>query len=205
MQTILYTSPNETPNEIEIIAQIFDLGLDFLYIRKPDLDDFSLVDFVEKIPEKYWHKCISTSLIITKEFDLGGYHFTRDIITKNANYNQKVLEWLHSKNKISSVSAHNINDIKNYADVFKHIIVSPVVNSISKPNYPSNWNKEELEKIAEYKTTFSNCQLFAVGGVNVSNINEIKSLKFDGVGILGALWSQPEHAVANFQKIIDAL
>ena len=132
MKTILYTSPAETPHEIEIIIQSLDAGIDYLYIRKPELDDFSLVDFVEKIPEAYWSKCISTSLIITKEFNLGGYHFTSAILQKNELYNDKVLSWLHENNKISSVSAHNIDELKRHVGKFKHVIVSPLFKSISK-------------------------------------------------------------------------
>ena len=108
MQTIIYTPPNNLENEIEIISQLLDNGADYLYIYKPELDDFSLVDFVESIPERYWKQCISTSLIITKEFDLGGYHFTRDIVQKNELYNEKILNWLSETNKISSVTAHNM-------------------------------------------------------------------------------------------------
>jgi hypothetical protein len=52
MQTIIYTPANNLENEIEIISQLLDNGADYLYIYKPELDDFSLVDFVETIPER---------------------------------------------------------------------------------------------------------------------------------------------------------
>ena len=145
MQTIIYTPPNNLENEIEIISQLLDNGADYLYIYKPELDDFSLVDFVESIPERYWKQCISTSLIITKEFDLGGYHFTRDIVQKNELYNEKILNWLSETNKISSVTAHNIDELKKYAFNFKHVIVSPIFPSISKENHSYDWDLEELK------------------------------------------------------------
>jgi len=200
MQTIIYTSPTNIENEIEIISQLLDNGADYLYIRKPELDDYSLVDFVESIPEKYWKQCVSTSLIITKEFDLGGYHFTHDIVQKNEKYNEKVLDWLHSNNKVSSVSAHTIEDIKRYTGKFKHVIVSPLFPSISKENHSYDWNMEDLRiqnsefrfksEIINHKSEF-----FAVGGVDESKISTIKNLNFDGIGLLGALWKEPENAV----------
>ena len=118
MQTIIYTPANNIENEIEIISQLLDNGADYLYLYKPELDDYSLVDFVESIPEKYWKKCVSTSLIITKEFDLGGYHFIREVIQKNELYNEKILSWLKETNKISSVTAHSIDEIKKYSGMF---------------------------------------------------------------------------------------
>lgn len=203
MQTIVYTASHEIDNEIDIISELFEIGVDYLHIRKPELDDFSLVDFVEKIPEKYWKKCISTSMIITKEFDLGGYHFTRDILYKNELYNEKILSWLHASNKISSVSAHTELALHKYGGKFRHIIVSPLFKSISKENYSYNWNMEEL------KNTLSSLQTkakyFAVGGIEINKLESVKALDFNGVGLLGAIWNNPESAVNTVHQIINKL
>lgn len=206
MQIILYTAPVDIENEIEIIQNTLDAGVDYLYIRKPELDDFSLVDFVEKIPEKYWNKCISSSLIITKEFNLGGYHFTRDIIEKNEKYNDKVLEWLHTNNKICSVSAHNENEILTYSNKFNHVIVSPIFKSISKQNYSYEWNFDELKQnIATIKMRKNNIQLFAVGGIDINNITLVKQLGFNGVGLLGAIWNASFKAQNELISIIETI
>lgn len=206
MKSILYTSPTYIKNEIEIITDLVDMGIDYLYIRKPELDDFSLVDFMELIPEKIWRKCISTSLILTKEFNLGGYHFTRDIMQKNKAYCDKILDWLHTNNKISSVSAHTPNNINTYFGNFKHIIVSPLFKSISKENHTYNW---ELDALKTQLTTLKNnpvndnlssC-IFAVGGIQKDKINSIKTCNFDGIGILGAIWEHPELAYKTYTDL----
>lgn len=207
MKVVLYTSPDEVGNEIDTITQLLDAGVDYLYIRKPELDDFSLVDFVEKIPEKYWKQCISTSLIITKEFDLGGYHFMRDILQRNALYNDKVLDWLHEKDKISSVSAHSIEELKRYAGKFRHVIVSPLFKSISKDNHRYDWNYEDL-RIMNYDLRFKseflnlNSEIFAVGGIDTDKLETVKNLNFDGIGLLGAIWNKPEDALLHLNKIL---
>ncbi|QQR97732.1 MAG: thiamine phosphate synthase [Sphingobacteriales bacterium] len=206
MQTILYTPAENIENEIDTIVQLLDNGVDYLYIYKPELDDFSLVDFVETIPEKYWKQCISTSLIITKEFDLGGYHFTRDIVQKNELYNEKILKWLSDTNKISSVTAHSIDELNKYAPNFKHIIVSPLFPSISKENYSYDWNMEELRiMISDFriKSQILNLksQIFAVGGVDTSKISIVKNLNFDGIGLLGFIWNDSSNALKNFNII----
>lgn len=203
MQTIIYTPANNIENEIEIISELLDNGTDYLYIYKPELDDYSIVDFVETIPEKYWKKCISTSLIITKEFDLGGYHFTRDIVQKNEKYNDKILDWLKETNKISSVTAHSIEELKKYVGTFNHVVVSPIFPSISKENYSYDWNYEEL-KIMNYELRMKS-QIFAVGGVDVNKINVVKNLNFDGIGLLGAIWNEPENAVQKYNEILSAI
>jgi thiamine-phosphate pyrophosphorylase len=206
MKIILYTSPVESANEIALISELFELGVDYLYIRKPELDDFSLVDFVEKIPEKYWHKCISNSLIITKEFNLAGYHFTRDTVQKNELYNQKILAWLHQNNKISSVSAHSIEEIQQYKNQFKHIIVAPVFKSISKENHEQKWDYDLLKSTLKTSKN-SGATFFAVGGVQSENIQIIKQMHFNGIGILGAIWynNNSVEAKNQFNRILNEI
>lgn len=199
MSIIIYTPEENIPDEISLIAQLLDDGADFLYVRKPILDDFSLVDYIESIPEKYYSKIITTSLIITKEFDLAGYHFTRDILRKNTRYNEKVRAWLHEKNKICSVSAHDIDEIKSYSALYNHVIVSPVFPSISKENHAYNWNKNEL--IHTLVECNSNATLFAVGGIDEHTIAEAKRMGFLNFGLLGAIWKNTELAVDSFKKV----
>lgn len=203
MKTILYTPEQVVENEIDKISQLLEAGADYLYIRKPELDDFSLVDYVETIPERYWKQCISTSLIITKEFNLGGYHFTRDIIQRNVSYNDKVLDWLHENDKISSVSAHSTEELKDYAGKFRHVIVSPLFISISKENHRHDWDYERLQLfLKDCHGSLTLTAYFAVGGIDLSNTGMVKNLNFDGIGLLGALWKEPDNALSNFNKIL---
>jgi thiamine-phosphate pyrophosphorylase len=210
MQIIVYTPEKLVENEIDMITALMDAGADQLYIRKPELDDFSLVDYMESVPERYWKKCISTSLILTKEFDLGGYHFTREIIRNNAAYNIKVQDWLRDNRKISSVSAHSHDEIKIFAGGFDQVLVAPIFESLSKEDHRYNWNYEAIkqtlenlhglhpDELSEQTTT----RFFAVGGVDVTKIPEIKAMHFDGFALLGALWKEPEKAVTNFKEIL---
>lgn len=200
MDIIIYTAPDNFEGEIDILQTLLSYPNTYLYIRKPDLDDFSLVDFVEQIPEKYWKQCIATSLIITKEFDLGGYHFTRDIINRNSNYNEKVLSWLHQNNKISSVSAHSIDQLQQYKNQFKHVILSPFFPSISKSNHQNNWNMFDIQ---DELTTARTAKIFAVGGIQSSNLIELNKYNIDGIGLLGTLWQDSQQALHHFQKIFS--
>lgn len=201
MKYIIYTPAENIPEEMEYIAQLLDYGADFLYIRKPELDDYALVDYMETIPEKYYPKIITTSLIITKEFDLAGYHFTRDVLQKNKLYQEKVVAWLSEKNKISSVSAHNLQEITTYAQTFNHVLVSPVLPSISKHNHAMDWDMERLKKTVEENNI--RASLFAVGGVCPEKMDILQSLGFHNFGLLGTLWKNPQNALHTFKQIVD--
>lgn len=177
MKTVLFTAPIETENEIALLIELLDLGLDYLYIYKPELDDFSLVDFVEKIPEKYWKQCISNSLIITKEFDLAGYYFTPDILQKNELYNQKIFDWLNQNNKISATTINNIEDLANF-NQFQHLFI-PYTNII--------------------KQNPSNC--IALNCTNLSDIQTIKDNEFYGIEISEFIWNNENSEQAKTQMV----
>ena len=116
MKTILFTSVDEVENEIQLVTELLELGLDYLYILGDGINEV-------KIPEQYWKQCISNSLIITKEFDLAGYYFTPDILQKNELYNQKIFDWLKQNNKISATTISQPNKLSN-SNSFEHIFIS---------------------------------------------------------------------------------
>lgn len=203
MIVMLYTPEDYVENEVENIQYMLDNGADYLFIRKPHMDDFSLVDYMEKFESKYYARMISTSLILCKEFDMAGYHFTRDIWLKNINYNTKILDWLRLNNKISSKSAHNMDEIKTLNKIFKLLIISPIYKSITKDNYFYPWNYRELG----IEVANSSAQCYAVGGIDASNIDTLSTMNFTGVGLLGGIWQnqqEPKIAFEQIKRIIHA-
>ncbi len=204
MKTIIYTPEDAIEHEVSVLSALLDAGVDYLYIRKPHLDDFSLVDYMEQFKETYYSKIITTSLIITKEFNLGGYHFTRELLQKNNSYNEKVLEWLHINRKLSSISAHSVEEVIKYAGHFSHLIVSPVFKSISKDNHVYDWDYDALKEVINKPNLSSldyHSKFFAVGGVNKDRLIDVKSMHFDGFGLMGALWNNPKEALELFLSI----
>ncbi|HMU97411.1 MAG TPA: hypothetical protein PLC61_03665 [Chitinophagales bacterium] len=180
MKTVLFTAPIETENEVMLLIELLELGLDYLYIYKPALDDFSLVDFVEKIPEKYWKQCISNSLIITKEFDFAGYYFTPDILQKNELYNQKIFDWLKQKNKICATAIAQPNAIAN-PNQFQHIFVPQ-----------SNIKHSRIH------------QLIALDCSTISDIQQLKATPIKGIEISNFIWNNEDSEEAK-TKMLEIL
>lgn len=180
MKTILFTSVDEVENEIQLVTELLELGLGYLYIFKPELDDFSLVDFVEKIPEQYWKQCISNSLIITKEFDLAGYYFTPDILQKNELYNQKIFDWLKQNNKISATTISQPNKLSN-SNSFEHIFISH----------------------SEIKDTDLH-QLVALDCNTINDIQQLKATPIEGIEISNFIWNN-EHSEEAKTKMVEIL
>ena len=70
---------------------------------------------------------------------------------------------------------------------------------ISKENYKSKFSIYDLENalIAGVLTK----QIYALGGISVDKIDELKLLGVKGIAVLGALWKNFEHD-KNIDKLI---
>ena len=83
-------------------------------------------------------------------------------------------------------SAHSFEDLERINNEI--CFLSPIFDSISKQGYKAKYSKDELrEGIAIWKKKSSQ-KLFALGGVEASNIAELAELGFDGAAVLGAVW-----------------
>ncbi len=201
MMLMIYTPENEVENEVKTIQNMLDNGADYLFVRKPVLDDFGVVDYLEQFDSRYYKQMITTSLILCKEFDMAGYHFTRDIWQKNLNYNYKILEWLHTHHKLSSKSAHSIAEIKTLNRIFKLLIISPLYKSITKNNYFYPWNYHKLG--IAVKNAAATC--IGVGGIHAENINNLSSMNFAGAGLLGGIWQDQCEPMKVFEQIKNSI
>jgi len=83
-------------------------------------------------------------------------------------------------------SAHSFEELEKMDSEI--CFLSPIFDSISKQGYKAKYSKDELrEGIAIWKKSHSQ-KLFALGGVEASNIAEIAEIGFDGAAVLGAVW-----------------
>jgi len=93
-------------------------------------------------------------------------------------WQEKILPW--------PGSAHSFEELEKCSSDI--CFLSPIFDSISKAGYRAKYSKEELkEGIAAWKKNCSQ-KLFALGGIEASNIAELAELGFDGAAVLGAVW-----------------
>lgn len=85
MRYALLTSPESFVDEIDLIEKIFDIGLDALYIRKPNLSERALDRFLLSLAEPIREQsflCGSPSKAL--EFGLLGFHVSANFCVRNA-------------------------------------------------------------------------------------------------------------------------
>ncbi len=193
---IVITNPFSIENEHQIIQQLFAEGLVLLHVRKPTYSENEMRCFLSNIDDKFYSKLVlHEQNHLTHEFKINSIHLKEKNRVEISENFQKTVSYL-------STSVHNIIDFNELSPCFDGAFLSPVFESISKPEYKSDENL--LESIKD-RTNF-NTKLIALGGLDENNIKIALDSGFDSVALLGSIWLN-EHPIQKFkqcQKIIHS-
>ena len=99
------------------------------------------------------------------------------------------------------MSCHSIEEVRTRKDECDYLFLSPIYDSISKEGYGSAFQREVLEKAAS--EGIIDKKVYALGGVSLEHIDELRALGFGGAAVLGALW-QSDDPTAYLKALLDA-
>lgn len=176
MKLVAITHPEYLPNEAELLCRLFESGLAYLHLRKPQSSKTSFIKLIEDIPT-YWHSKIVLHdyYELCHRYDLGGIHLNR----RNSSHINDC--------KVFSCSCHSLKEVEYYrSKVEKYLFLSPIFDSVSKQGYTSNFTIGQLLEAKERGAIAED--IIALGGITSSNINVISRLGFGGAAVLGSLW-----------------
>jgi thiamine-phosphate pyrophosphorylase len=203
LKKIIYTPEQDQISEIEKIVSMFEMGADYLYLRKPEKDISYWYAYIEQFPYGWESKMITSEFKLLHDLKLGGFHFKRETLNniseKDLIENLKMLKDSSIK---SSVTAHDLSELNKYDGQFDIVLISPLFDSISKKEYHGNWDFEKLKIFIENRTPLSTL-LIGQGGIVDKNFMEVQSLGLDGYALLGYLWNSSEDVIKNFKKLSD--
>lgn len=203
MLEITVISPEAAfPNELDWLAKLFDAGLSRYHLRKPEMTDGELSEFIGKIPEKWLERIVPHQAYpLVEVFRLGGWHFKDDA--------QQLLwadAWKESRRdgQTMSRSIHCLDDLNENLSDWDFVFLSPVFQSISKCDHGPGWKESQLAAALHYGREAYGTRVYALGGVDASRIRQCHGLGFDGVALLGSIW-QSRHPLESFLKVQGAL
>lgn len=192
MKLILITSPTYFVEEDKIITSLFEEGLDILHLRKPDTAPMYAERLLTLIPEQY-HKRIVVHghFYLKEEFRLKGIHLN----LRNPNAPD------HYKGHISC-SCHSLEEVKERKRNYDYVFMSPVFDSISKQDYNAQYSPEEIKKA--HKQGIIDKKVYALGGIDLHNIKEVKKYGFGGAAVMGAIWQKFDTCCdRDYSQIIE--
>lgn len=194
---IVISNPIAIKDEANIINALFNEELELLHIRKPEASVDELRALIEKIDSKYYNQiALHQQHELAKEFGIKRLHFTE---AKRKEMSQEELITIRAADNILSTSIHQTEDYKTLPTSFEYTFFGPVFNSISKQGYTSAITHDFIFPIQKNKT-----KVFAIGGIDVTNIQQAIKMQFDGAAVLGTIWQKPEESIQQFKALQKA-
>jgi thiamine-phosphate pyrophosphorylase len=195
MELILISYPDFFKGETEIVSSLLD-QFDFTFhLRKPGAEIEGLAGFMQKIPAHLYHKIVvSNSIEVLEKFNVKGIHFS------TANRNQQIDL---PKDTYCGTSCHSLSEISDLNESFNYAYLSPVFPSISKKGYHGNL---DMEQVSAFLMKDRSTKVYALGGIDTDKISKLEHWAFDGIAVLGSVWTDdPLNSLneikSNFHKI----
>ncbi len=186
---IVISSPTSVTNEAALINQLFDEGLEIFHLRKPEYSSQELVLLLQEInPIHYAKIALHSHHYMAKSFGITRLHYTE------ASRKQLTEINLLENENILSTSVHSLEDYKNLSGHFNYTFLSPVFDSISKPDYLGQ--TFDIRSIIIKPET----KLIALGGIDETNCKKAFDMGFDGIALLGSIWNS-ENKTKSFKEI----
>ena len=184
------------------MGRLFAAGLQRYHLRKPDWGDADFDAFLERIPRDWRprvivHQCHRA----VEKFHLGGWH------CKDREEHLKTIPSLRQSVPFPATlsrSVHQLDDLYGDLSSWDYVFLSPVYRSITKANYGPRWERTQLEAAIRRCKELSSVKLYALGGVEPANIPECALMGFDGVALLGSIWSS-HNPIRRFREAKESI
>ncbi|UXX78404.1 thiamine phosphate synthase [Reichenbachiella carrageenanivorans] len=179
MKTIVITPETQVKGEIETCNRLLKSNIERLHIRKPFASEESMTDYLKALDQNHWDKIsLHSHHHLVDELGLGGKHFKS---------NQEVLA-----TGLVSKSFHSFAEIEAETAPLSYGFLSPIYKSISKVCYAGEFDYTILKSAL---SQYSGMMIYALGGIEISRMAEIQDLGFDGIALLGTIWSEEDTSI----------
>ncbi|RKR13298.1 thiamine-phosphate pyrophosphorylase [Maribacter vaceletii] len=180
---VLIAPENDVANEIEILNQLFQEGLQYYHLRKPNKNYAEHCAYLNLIHSKYHNRIVVHYFHeLINEFSLKGIHFQEQKRIDHIDNPGQYFLNLNMYGKTISSSFHEPKVLENCDFEFDYHLLSPVFSSISKKGYEGRgFNVNNIDK-----------RIVGMGGVTTTNLSEFDKLGYKGVGVLGGIWNSNE-------------
>ena len=190
---IILISPEEDIfNEIQILNQLFEAGLEFYHLRKPNKTYNEYCSYLDNINPMYHNRIVIHRFHnLINEYNLKGIHFKEQQRKEYIHNPGKYFKNLDMFGKTISSSFHEIDDLVSCDFEFDYHFLSPVFESISKKGYKGRgFNVTPIDKL-----------IIGMGGISETNIAKVSELGYRGIGVLGSIWnsSNPKQSFINLK------
>lgn len=178
MKLMLLSYPEFFAGESDILCSLMDKYEFTFHLRKPNASNQDYDIFMQSISKEFHNRIVlHDAYNLQQKYQVKGLHFS----TINRSVAENIIT-----HGTKSTSCHSVAEARTQDGIFDYLFLSPVFKSISKPGYTGNLDMPEVKAyLSEQRKT----QIIALGGIDETKIQGLKNYMFDGVAVLGAVWT----------------
>lgn len=197
MKIAVFTLPYELANEANKINQLFQNGLEELHFRKIDFSKADYVKVMNAIHPQYHNRIVLHQHFgLIHKFSVKGIHIPRNYFQGFMGKIRKIILGNTSNIQIST-TVNSLKSLQKVEGDFDGVWLGPLYQKYSEENIRSKFDSFELKKV------LNSCkyQIFAMGGIDLSNKNRLQSLGFAGIVLQSSIWKSDNivNALTAFQ------
>ena len=189
MQLILVSPPEERAEEPTIVTSMFDVGLQYFHLRKPEFSSQEIEAYLAQIPIEYHPRIIlHYQFELAQQFNLKGIHFN--------SINVSTIQDYFSIPGLRSYSVRQVSELYNFKGKMDYALLSPGFMGKLRKDIPTM--HQNLSKLL----TNNSCpKLALLGGVNEENLPELKKFGFWGAAVLSDIWHASDNTSDMLRKV----
>ena len=178
MKLIVMTKPTFFVEEDKILANLFEEGLENLHLYKPGASPMYSERLLTLLGDAFRNRItVHGHFYLKEEFRLRGIHIDDAHTEPPIGYKGNL-----------SRTCHAISELKEAKKQSNYVFLHSIYDSQTNKDEKASFTREELE--AASKEGLIDKKVFALGGMNIDNVKEMKELGFGGVVICGDLWNR---------------
>lgn len=192
MKLIIMTKSTFFVEEDKILVTLFEEGMDNLHLYKPETSPVYSERLLSLIPEDYYNKItVHDHFYLKDEYRLSGIHIDTPNLTPPLNYKGHI-----------SRTCTKLEQLKDMKKQSNYVFLRNIFDSQSEPDQKSNFTMNELEMAAS--SGLIDKKVYALGGMNMDDLQVAKELGFGGVVICGDLWNRFDiHNQTDYKELIN--
>lgn len=192
MKLIIMTKSTFFVEEDKILVTLFEEGMDNLHLYKPATSPVYSERLLSLIPEEFYNKItVHDHFYLKDEYRLCGIHIDTPALTPPLNYKGHI-----------SRTCTNLELLKDMKKQSNYVFLRNIFDSQSEPTQKSNFTMNDLENAAS--CGLIDKKVYALGGMNMDNLQIAKDLGFGGIIICGDLWNRFDiHNQNDYKELIN--
>ena len=187
MRLLIISSSKNIENEIQIVTQLLEHGLETYHLRKPSMRTKEMRDYIESIPAHFHNRIIIHSHHnLARKYKLKGIHLTRK------HQKKKFQLWLRLKilkfrnpNIFITTSFHKLASVYENKSNYNYVFLGTIFDQVSE-KFNAGFNDTSLRAALEKSET----PVIARGGTTKEKIELCNDLGFAGMAFYSGIWKK---------------